>query len=85
MSFRFGDEIKMLRPYDDGRYVAGEVYTVAVPGEPEDGRVMPGVAQSLCREGNDGRGPYAERVGGQDEDENEGQLAVDTDETVTTE
>jgi len=59
---RFGDEIKMLRDYDGGRYASGEVYTVAVPGESEDGRVRPNVARTLCREAQDGGGPYAERV-----------------------
>jgi len=73
---QFGDKITMLRDYDDGRYAAGATYTVAVPGEPEDGRVMPGVAQSLCREANDGGGAYAKRVTDEDDDS---QSAVDTD------
>lgn len=59
---KFGDEIKMLRDYDDGRFAAGNTYTVAVPGEPEDGRVTPGVARSLCCEAADGDGAFAERV-----------------------
>jgi len=59
---RFGDQIKMLRNYDGGRYEAGAVYTVAVPGEPEDGRVRPNIAASLCREAADGEGAYAQRI-----------------------
>lgn len=59
---RFGDEIKMLRDYDGGRYAEGATYTVAVPGEPEDGRVMPNVAQRLCEPAQDGEGAYAKEV-----------------------
>lgn len=59
---RFGDKIKMLRNYDGGRFTKGAIYTVAVPGEPEDGRVTPGVAGSLCKPAADGGGAYAEKV-----------------------
>ena len=59
---RFGDKIRMLRDYDAGRYEAGATYIVAVPGEPEDGRVRPNIASSLCRDGSDGDGPYAEEI-----------------------
>ena len=59
---KFGDEIEMLRDYDGGRYAAGETYRVDVPGEPEDGKIRPNVAASLCREAADGDGPYARQV-----------------------
>lgn len=59
---RFGQEIRMLRDYDDGRYAAGAVYHVDVPGEPEDGTIRPNIAKTLCGPAADGRGPYAEKV-----------------------
>jgi hypothetical protein len=66
---RFGQKITMLRDYDGGRFRAGETYTVTVPGEPENGRVTPGVADALCRPAADGEGAYAEQVNATDEDE----------------
>lgn len=66
---QFGDEIQMLRDYDDGRFAEGAVYVVAIPGEPEDGKVAPHIAQSLCRPANDGRGPRATKVTPTDDDE----------------
>lgn len=59
---QFGDKIRMLRDYDDGRYAAGEVYVVDVPGEPEDGKIRPNIARSLCGASRDGQGPYAEII-----------------------
>ena len=59
---KFGDEIEMLRDYDDGRYAAGEVYRVDVPGEPEDGKIRPNVAKRLCGPAQDDGGPYAQKV-----------------------
>jgi len=58
---QFGEEIRMLRDYDGGRYREGEVYKVGM-GEPEDGRVRPGVADALCQKAADGQGPYAEHI-----------------------
>lgn len=66
---RFGEQIKMLRDYDGGRFRAGQTYTVTVPGEPEDGRVTPGVADALCRPASDGEGAYAEQVDSTDDQE----------------
>jgi len=58
---QFGDEIKMLRDYDGGRYAAGATYTVDVPGEPEDGKIRPNIASRLCGPAADGD-PYATKI-----------------------
>ena len=64
---KFGDQIRMLRDYDDGRYAAGSVYTVDVPGEPEDGKIRPNIAKTLCGPAKGEGGPYAERVDDEDD------------------
>jgi len=58
---RFGEQIRMLRDYDGNRFAEGETYTVAM-GEPEEGKVAPGVADALCQEAADGEGPFAEQI-----------------------
>jgi len=58
---KFGDEIRMLRDYDAGRYAEGAVYQVGI-GEPEEEYVRPNVAESLCREAVDGDGAFAKKV-----------------------
>ena len=58
---KFGKKIQMLRDYDGGRLSEGDVYTVGM-GEPEEGKILPGVADALIQEAADGQGPYAERV-----------------------
>lgn len=63
---KFGDEIEMLRDYDGGRFRAGQTYTVGI-GEPEDGKIMPGIAKTLCSDAADGEGPYAKRVESSDD------------------
>lgn len=65
---KFGDEIKMLRDYDGGRFAEGQTYTVAI-GEPEDGKVRPGIADSLCQPAADGEGAYAKQVNPSTDDE----------------
>lgn len=91
---KFGDKIRMLRPYDGGRYAVGEVYKVCpAPAEPDQGKVAPGIADDLCAEAADGGGPFAERVkpesapdtadkvrDDQGDDEQEGDESTDTNE-----
>lgn len=55
---QFGDEIEMLRDYDDGRLPAGATYTVGTGG----GQIPPGIADALCQPANDGGGAYAEKI-----------------------
>jgi len=59
---KFGDEIEMLRDYDGARYKAGDVYTVDIPGEPEDGKIRPNVAKRLCGPSADDEGPFARKI-----------------------
>lgn len=67
---QFGDEIRMLRDYDEGvGMVEGAILTVtATPGS---GQVTPGMAETLCGPAADGEGPYATKIDESSTDEEE--------------
>jgi len=63
----FGDRIKLLRPYDDGRLQPGDVVQAAAveswdTDDETAARLPKGVCRSLCRPAADGRGPRAKLI-----------------------